>query len=88
MTQDPVLHDYQIGDPEPAVRSSLRSRRCYATDSSVRRVLFRRGFVIVPQRKPIRFVRLTRKRRTDLTAFREFKRWYLTTGDGDLELAL
>ncbi len=59
---------------------------CYATDPSVRSVLFRRGFFIVPQRKPIRFMRYVRAKRTDLAQFRALQRWYLTMGDGDLEM--
>jgi hypothetical protein len=60
---------------------------CFVTDPLARRALLRSGFLPVPQRRPVRFVRLIRNRRPDLIRFRDAKRWYLTMGDGDLELA-
>jgi hypothetical protein len=60
---------------------------CFVNDSAARRALLRYGFLPVPQRRPIRFVRLIPNRRPDLIKFRDAKRWYLTMGDGDLELA-
>jgi len=59
---------------------------CFATDPATRGALFRSGFFPAPQRKPIRFVHLVRKR-DDLAKFRAVKPWYLTMGDGDLEMA-
>ncbi len=58
---------------------------CFATDTAARTALFRCGFFPAPQRKPIRFVRLVR-RRDNLERFRALKPWYLTMGDGDLEM--
>ncbi len=60
---------------------------CYATDPAARGALFRSGFFPVLQRKPIRLVRLIRRKQTDLAKFKEAKLWYLTMGDGDLEMA-
>jgi hypothetical protein len=60
---------------------------CYATDAAARNALFRRGFFPVPQRKPIRFVRFLRAARTDLARFSAMGAWYLTMGDGDLEMS-
>ena len=41
---------------------------------------------MVPQRKPVRFMRWVWSKRTELAQFREFERWYLTMGDSDLEM--
>ncbi len=58
---------------------------CFATDPATRTALFRSGFFPAPQRNPIRFVRLVR-RRDNLERFRALQPWYLTMGDGDLEM--
>jgi hypothetical protein len=93
------LVDFLAPEDKPAVLSSLveaaldefraakvAAASCYVTDSAARRVLFGRGFFVVPQRRPVRFMRWVRTRRTDLAQFREFKRWYLAMGDCDLEM--
>jgi hypothetical protein len=59
---------------------------CIATDPLARRSFFRSGFFPAPQRRPIRFTHFLDPRRTDLAKFGELRRWYLTMGDGDLEL--
>jgi hypothetical protein len=68
-------------------RLNITAVSCYTTDSAVRRTLFRRGFFRAPQRKPIQFIRFLRRERTDLAKFAPLKMWYLTMGDGDLEMA-
>jgi hypothetical protein len=60
---------------------------CYATDAAARAALFRSGFFPAPQRKPIRFVRFLRAARADLARFSAMGAWYLTMGDGDLEMS-
>jgi hypothetical protein len=60
---------------------------CHATDPAARGALFRSGFFPVLQREPIRFTRLIREERPDLAKFAALKPWYLTMGDGDLEMA-
>ncbi len=59
---------------------------CIATDPLARRSFYRSGFFPAPQRRPVRFAHFLDPRRTDLAKFRELRRWYLTMGDGDLEL--
>jgi hypothetical protein len=93
------LVDFLVPENAPDVLSSLieaaldyfRATKvvavsCYVTDPAARRVLFGRGFFVVPQRRPVRFMRWIRARRTDLVPFREFQRWYLTMGDCDLDM--
>jgi hypothetical protein len=60
---------------------------CYAADAATRGALFRSGFFPAPQRRPIRFVRFLRASRTDLARFKAMSTWYLTMGDGDLEMS-
>ena len=60
---------------------------CYATDAAARSALFRSGFFPAAQRKRIRFVHFIRPERSDLAKFTALKPWYLTMGDGDLEMA-
>lgn len=67
-------------------RSGVAAVGCYATDPTVRAALFRAGFFPAPQRDPIRFVRRMQGTRKDLAKFTALKSWYLTAGDGDLEL--
>jgi hypothetical protein len=59
---------------------------CYATDKAARAALFRNSFFPVPQWKPIRFVHFLESSQTHLAKFAKLKTWYLTMGDGDLEL--
>jgi hypothetical protein len=81
-------------DLAPLVRAAIDEFRrhqvaavsCYATDPAARAALFRLGFFPVVQRKPIRFVRFFHKGRTDLAKFAAISSWYLTMGDGDLEM--
>jgi hypothetical protein len=68
-------------------RGQVAAVSCYATDLAARGALFRSGFFPIPQRKPIRFVHFIRPDRPDLAKFKAVKAWYLTMGDGDLELA-
>jgi len=60
---------------------------CYTTDKAARAALFRNSFFPAPQPKPIRFVHFLQGSRTDLEEFATLKTWYLTMGDGDLEMA-
>jgi hypothetical protein len=60
---------------------------CYTTDAAAREAFIRSGFFPVPQRRPIRFVRYLRAARTDLAKFSAASEWYLTMGDGDLEMS-
>jgi hypothetical protein len=68
-------------------RLKVAAVSCLATDPAVRNALFRSGFLPAPQRHPVKFARFIRTSRTDLAHFIALKRWYLTMGDGDLELA-
>ena len=68
-------------------RVGVAAVSCVATDPAVRRILFRAGFFPAPQRKPIHFMRRTQRTRADLAKFMAIQCWYLTMGDGDLELA-
>jgi hypothetical protein len=68
-------------------RLGVAAVSCFATETAARTELFRRGFFVVPQRTTIRFIRSIRRKRTDLEKFQALETWYLTMGDGDLELA-
>lgn len=68
-------------------RLGVAAVTCYATDAASRRALVRCGFFPAPQKTPIRFVHLIRKDRSDLERFKTAAPWYLTMGDGDLEMA-
>jgi len=68
-------------------RCGVAAVRCYATDPTARRALFRAGFFPAPQREPIRFMRRVQGSRKDLAKFSALESWYLTAGDGDLEMA-
>jgi len=77
-----------IGDAlEEFRRLGVAIVECYATDPSARRALFRHGFFPVPQRDPVHFTRRIRRSRSDLEKFADFQHWYLTMGDGDLEMS-
>jgi hypothetical protein len=67
-------------------RSGVAAVGCYATDPTVRAALFRAGFFPAPQREPVRFIRRMQGTRKDLAKFNALKLWYVTAGDGDLEL--
>jgi hypothetical protein len=67
--------------------SGAAAASCYASDPSCRRILMRHGFVRVPQRDPINFSLKVHPQRSDLARFAASQRWYITMGDGDLELA-
>ncbi len=67
-------------------RSGVAAIGCYATDPAVRAALFRAGLFPAPRRNPIRFVKRMQGTRKDLAKFTALKSWYLTAGDGDLEL--
>jgi hypothetical protein len=67
-------------------RAGVAAVSCVATDPAARSVLLRAGFFPAPQRKPIRFMRRMSQRRPELAKFMALKAWYLTMGDGDLEL--
>jgi hypothetical protein len=69
-------------------RSGVAAVACYATDPTARAALFRAGFFPAPQREPVRFVRRMQGTRKDLAKFAALKLWYLTAGDGDLDLHL
>jgi hypothetical protein len=75
---DAALDDFRVAE--------VAAASCYVTDRAARRVLFGRGFFMVPQRKPVRFMRWVWSKRTELAQFRDFERWYLTMGDADLEM--
>lgn len=60
---------------------------CYLTDDAARSVLYRRGFFPAPQRNPIRFVLFLPEDSANLKRFTTPSSWYLTMGDGDLELS-
>ena len=68
-------------------RAGLTAVTCYATDPAARGALYRAGFFPAPQRSPIGFMRRMSPKRADLAKFTELKLWYLTAGDGDLEMA-
>ncbi len=68
-------------------RNGVAAASCYASEPSCRRILWRHGFVLVPQRDPIHFSLKVHSRRSDLVPFAASQRWYITMGDGDLELA-
>jgi hypothetical protein len=92
------LIDFMTADPSrdlaPLVRAALNEFRRhevaavsgYATDEAVRAALFRLGFFPVVQRKPIHFVRFFHRGRPELAKFTPISSWYLTMGDGDLEM--
>jgi hypothetical protein len=67
-------------------RDGAAAVSCIATDTAARAALFRSGFFPAPQRKPINFMRRVSKKRPDLAKFGAVERWYLTMGEGDLEL--
>lgn len=60
---------------------------CFATDPVVRHTLFRHGFFPFPQRRPMHFNRSILAGRNDLAKFAVLRNWYVTMGDGDLEMA-
>jgi hypothetical protein len=69
-------------------RNGVASVTCYATDPTVRRRLFLHGFFPVPKRHPIHFNHLTQDDRHELRRFSSARRWYLTMGDGELEMSV
>jgi hypothetical protein len=69
-------------------RNGVASVTCYATDPAVRRTLFLHGFFPVPKRNPIHFNHLTQADRYDLRRFSSSRQWYLTMGDGELEMSV
>jgi hypothetical protein len=68
-------------------RRGAAAASCYASDPYCRHILNQHGFFPVPQRDPIHFSLKIHPDRPDLTQFMESRRWYITMGDGDLELA-
>jgi hypothetical protein len=58
----------------------------FATDRTARRALFRSGFLPLPQRNPVHFIRFIRSEQTELAKFVPFAPWYVTMGDGDFEM--
>lgn len=60
---------------------------CYATGPVVRHTLFRYGFFPFRQRRPMQFNRSILPGRNDLAKFAALRNWYVTMGDGDLEMA-
>ena len=60
---------------------------CYASQTSCRRILRNNGFVGVPQRDPTHFSLKVHPQHSNLEHFAQSRRWYITMGDGDLELA-
>ena len=60
---------------------------CYASDPHCRRILNHHGFFRAPQRDPIHFSLKVHPDHSALLPFAESRRWYITMGDGDLELA-
>jgi hypothetical protein len=68
-------------------RSGAAAASCYASDPYCRRTLMYHGFIRVPQRDPIHLSLKARSRRSDVAQFAASQRWYITMGDGDLELA-
>ncbi len=76
---DAALEDFR--------RAGVTAVICYATDPAARSALFRAGFFPAPQRTPIGFMRRMSPKRADLAKFTAIKLWYLTAGDGDLEMA-
>ncbi len=94
------LVDFLAPENEPGVLSSLIAAALedfrtaevaavstFATDPATRSGLFRNGFFPAPQRKPIRFMRRMSRKRPELAGFMALHPWYLTMGDGDLELS-
>src|SRR5579862_1967174 len=68
-------------------RSGAAAVICYASQPSCRRILRRQGFICVPQRDPTHFSLKINSCHSNLKQFAESRRWYITMGDGDLELA-
>ena len=60
---------------------------CRATNPSYRRVLYRQGFYPWPWVQPRYFHPRTDLLDTTLQVFRDTRKWFLTMGDGDLEMA-
>jgi len=59
---------------------------CHVTWTANRSQLLRCGFLPAPQRNPVRFTHRIRPERGDLARFADLRAWYLTMGDGDLEM--
>jgi hypothetical protein len=68
-------------------RSGVAAASCYASDPRCRGILMRHGFFRAPQRDPMHLSLRANHQRSDLTEFASPPRWYITMGDGDLELA-
>lgn len=60
---------------------------CYVTDDDARATLYRRGFFSAPQSDPMRFPLSFAESHPELKKFAAMSSWYLTMGDGDLELS-
>ncbi len=67
-------------------RLGVAAISCYATDSMSRRRLVRHGFLPLPKLKPVHFNRLIKTCRMELRRFATLRQWYVTMGDGDLEM--
>ena len=68
-------------------RSGVAAASCYASEPRCRAILRRHGFFRAPQRDPIHLSLRANRQRPDLREFESPPRWYITMGDGDLELA-
>jgi hypothetical protein len=79
MLIDAALDDFR--------RSGAAAASCYASDTYCRHTLMFHGFVPAPQRDPIHFSLKIHPQRSDLSHFATPRLWYVTMGDGDLELA-
>jgi GNAT superfamily N-acetyltransferase len=60
---------------------------CFVTDPDARATLMRRGFFPAPTREPVRFSRFFLQWEADTADFLPLEAWYVTMGDGDLELS-
>jgi hypothetical protein len=83
-----VLSDLINDALEEFRRLGVAGVTCYASDPSARHALFRHGFFPVLQRDPTHFIRRIRRSRPDLQKFATLRQWYVTMGDGDLEMSL
>jgi hypothetical protein len=68
-------------------RRGAAGASCYTLDQRFRRTLHQHGFFRAPQRDPTHFSVKVNPNHPDLMPFGKSHRWYITMGDGDLELS-
>ncbi len=94
------LVDFLIAENENAILAALveaaldefrsggaAAVSCYASDPRCRRALMLHGFVPVPQRDPIHFSLKIHPNWPELIGYGTLRHWYVTAGDGDLDMA-